>query len=101
MFSQKKLLNAFVETENCQHSSITYLLQAVYLYLFRHVKTAQVCCSDSRHPGIKHEMDWGINIGKPRGKKKQSVVVRKGLNASYEKLKWHIYKNTLNEVSSN
>ena len=97
MFSQKKLLNAFVETENCQHSSITYLLQAVYLYLFRHVKTAQVCCSDSRHPGIKHEMDLGINMRKPRGKKKQSVVVRKGLNASYEKLKWHILKKYLKQ----
>ena len=54
---EKKELNASVETENRQRFSITYLLQAVYLYLFRHIKTARVCCRDSRHPGIKHEVD--------------------------------------------
>ena len=47
---------------------------------------------DGAEPGIKHEVDWGINIRRPRGKNKQCVVVRKGLNASYEKLKWHIFQ---------
>ena len=42
-------------------------------------------------------MDLGINMRKPRGKKKQSVVVRKGLNASYEKLEWHILKKYLKQ----
>ena len=47
----------FVETENCRRSCITYLLQAVYLYLFRRMKTKRARCRDSRHPGLKHEMD--------------------------------------------
>ena len=38
-------------------------------------KTARVCCRDSRHPGIKHEVDRGINIRKTQRQKINKVLL--------------------------
>ena len=92
MFIQRKVIKW--NCWNWKLSAFLYhlLTSGSYLYLFRRMKTKRARCRDSRHPGLKHEMDWAINIRKPRGTKNQSVVVKKGLNASYQKLNWHIFQ---------